>query len=135
MKVELLAVLLASSMVSEVAFADNHSVSIGYAQSKVQDFKNIRGVNLQYRYEFDSPLSALASFSYMSGDDKQNYFLSGDSVDNRIDAKYYSLLVGPAYRINEYVSLYALGGIAHVKATGKTRWINVNDDYVNHENI
>ncbi|KFB96934.1 Ail/Lom family protein, partial [Trabulsiella guamensis ATCC 49490] len=70
----------------------------------------------------------------MSGDDKQNYFLSGDSVDNRIDAKYYSLLVGPAYRINEYVSLYVLGGIAHVKATGKTRWINVNDDYVNHEN-
>ena len=52
MKIKLLAVLPLSLMVSEIAFADNHSVSIGYAQSKVQDFKDIRGVNPQYRYEF-----------------------------------------------------------------------------------
>lgn len=71
----------------------------------------------------------------MKGDEEHNYLLSGYSVNNRINAKYYSLLVGPAYRINEYVSLYALGGVTYVKATGKMRWINVDDDYVNHENI
>lgn len=39
--------------------ADNHTLSAGYAQSKVQDFKNIKGVNLQYRYEWDSPVSVV----------------------------------------------------------------------------
>ena len=40
MKKVALAVLLAGGMVSGVALADEHSVSVGYAQSKVQDFKN-----------------------------------------------------------------------------------------------
>ncbi|MXD56928.1 Ail/Lom family protein, partial [Escherichia coli] len=30
--------------------ADTHTLTPGYTQSKVQDFKNIKGVNLQYRY-------------------------------------------------------------------------------------
>ena len=52
-----LAVLVISGLTSGMAFADNQSVSIGYAQSDVQDFKNIRGVNLQYRYEFTPRLA------------------------------------------------------------------------------
>ncbi|BAS35805.1 TPA: Ail/Lom family outer membrane beta-barrel protein [Klebsiella variicola] len=130
-----LAVLLVVSMTSGMVFADNHTVSIGYAQSKVQDFDNINGVNLQYRYEFDSPVSVLASFSYMQGDGEQNYHYYGDSVKNSADVKYYSLLVGPAYRINNYVSFYALGGAAYVKATGTTKWINVGDVTANYEDI
>ena len=117
MKKVALAVLLAGGMVSGVALADEHSVSVGYAQSKVQDFKNIRGVNLQYRYEWDSPVSVMGSFTYMKGDDDQNYYLSSDYINNHVEAKYYSLLVGPAFRINEYVSLYALGGVAAQKLT------------------
>ncbi|MCT4716617.1 Ail/Lom family outer membrane beta-barrel protein [Enterobacteriaceae bacterium H18W14] len=130
-----LAILLATSMASGMVLADNHTISAGYAQSKVEGFKNIRGVNLQYRYEFGSPLSVLGSFSYMKGDEQQNYFAFGDSVNNSIDAKYYSLLAGPAYRINEYVSLYALGGVAYAKATGTTKWANVTNDYVGYESI
>lgn len=42
------------SVMSGSRLADNHTLSAGYAQSKVQDFKNIKGVNLQYRYEWDS---------------------------------------------------------------------------------
>lgn len=61
------AVLLTTAMASGMALADNHTVSIGYAQSKVQDFDDINGVNLQYRYEFNSTLSVVASFSYMQG--------------------------------------------------------------------
>ncbi|MGL9735869.1 MAG: Ail/Lom family outer membrane beta-barrel protein [Symbiopectobacterium sp.] len=30
--------------------------------------------------------------------------------------KYYSPLVGPSYRVNEFVSLYGLAGVAHSKA-------------------
>ncbi|NIY48084.1 Ail/Lom family outer membrane beta-barrel protein [Cedecea colo] len=135
MKKTSLAVLLATTMVSGIAVADNHTASVGYAQSKVQDFKNIHGVNIQYRYETNSPLSLLASLSYMKGDNEQNYLLSGDAVNNRFDIKYYSLLAGPAYRINDYVSLYALGGLAHVKASGKTRWTESDYDYVGQEGI
>ncbi|HGY3897656.1 TPA: Ail/Lom family outer membrane beta-barrel protein [Klebsiella aerogenes] len=56
-------------------------------------------------------------------------------LKNSVDMKYYSLLVGPAYRINNYVSLYALGGAAYVKATGSTKWINVGDVTANYEDI
>lgn len=130
-----LGILLAAGLTSGAALADNHTVSIGYAQSKVEDFKNIRGVNLQYRYEFDAPVSVLGSFTYMSGDEDQHYFVDADSVKNSVDVKYYSLMVGPAYRINEYISLYALGGVAHTKADGDTKWVNAGDNYTVHENI
>lgn len=130
-----LAVLLAAGLASGATLADDHTVSVGYAQSKVQDFKNIRGVNLQYRYEFNSPVSFLGSFTYMKGDDDQNYYVDNDAVHNHVEAKYYSLMAGPAYRFNEYVSLYALGGIARTKAEGNTTWNNYGDGYVGRESI
>lgn len=111
-----------------MAFADNQSVSIGYAQSDVQDFKNIRGVNLQYRYEFDSPFSVVGSFTYMSGSEDRHYYVDSDAVNTNIDVKYYSLLVGPAYRINDYVSLYALGGAALTKADADVKWLNAGSN-------
>lgn len=130
-----LAVLLAASVASGAALADSQTVSVGYAQSKIEDFKNIRGVNLQYRYEFDSPFSVLGSFTWMKGDEDQHYYLSSDSIKNHVEAKYYSLLVGPAYRFNDYVSLYALGGVAHAKAEGRTTWVNGGDNYTLRESI
>ena len=59
-------VVLASVGVSTVAKADSQTISLGYAQSKVQDFKNMRGVNAKYRYEWGFPISILGSFTYMS---------------------------------------------------------------------
>lgn len=123
MKKAILSTLLLSCALIGNAQADNHSVSIGYAQSKVQDFKNIRGVNLQYRYEFDAPVSLLGSFSYMKGDKSQKDHFYGHTIKDQVDTEYYSVLIGPAYRVNDYVSLYALGGMAHVKADGKSSWI------------
>ena len=50
MKNTCLAVILATGMSSAgMALAEHHTTSIGYAQSKVEDFKNMRGLNLQYR--------------------------------------------------------------------------------------
>lgn len=123
-----LAVLVISGLTSGMAFADNQSVSIGYAQSDVQDFKNIRGVNLQYHYEFDSPFSVVGSFTYMSGSEDRHYYVDSDAVNTNIDVKYYSLLVGPAYRINDYVSLYALGGAARTKADADVKWLNAGSN-------
>ncbi|ENN8379066.1 Ail/Lom family outer membrane beta-barrel protein [Providencia rettgeri] len=111
-------------LMGNIAQADNQTVSIGYAQSKVQDFKNIRGVNVQYRYEWNSPISVLSSFTYMKGSDDYDANAGLDIIKDDIDLKYYSLLVGPAYRVNDYISLYALGGIAHTKASGSSEWYN-----------
>ncbi|MDX7986658.1 Ail/Lom family protein [Xenorhabdus sp. 12] len=107
------------------ALADNHTVSVGYAQSKVQGLKDIRGVNAQYRYEWDSPISVIGSFSYMKGDHAKSYHdEAGDFYKQHADVKYYSFLAGPAYRINDYVSLYGLMGISHTKADGGYEWRN-----------
>ncbi len=123
-----LAVCVAASLASGAALADNHTVSVGYAQSNVEDFKNIRGVNVQYRYEWDSPVSLMGSFTYMSGDEDEHYYLFSE-------VKYYSLMAGPAYRLNDFVSLYALGGVARVKADGHTTWVNGGDNYTQRDGI
>ncbi|MDI5036047.1 hypothetical protein MJM43_31620, partial [Salmonella enterica subsp. enterica serovar Montevideo] len=41
-------VITTGVLVVNVAQADTNAFSVGYAQSKVQDFKNIRGVNVKY---------------------------------------------------------------------------------------
>lgn len=130
-----LVILLAASLTSSLAIANNHTFSIGYAQSQVQDFDTLNGVNVQYRYEFDSPLSFLGSFSWMKAHGTQKYFATNDLVHNDIDLDYYSLLGGPAYRINDYVSFYVVGGAAWVKASGNTSWWNNGKDYMGRESI
>ncbi|EPL1175486.1 Ail/Lom family outer membrane beta-barrel protein [Morganella morganii] len=113
-------------MVTVPASANTQTFSVGYAQSKVQDFKHIRGINAQYRYEWNSsPLSVIGSFTYMKGDDSNSYYdEEGDYYKNHADVKYYSLLAGPAYRVNDYFSFYGLIGVAHTKADGGYEWLN-----------
>lgn len=129
MKMKSIAMALCCSglLVSAGALADKQTVSLGYAQAKVESFKNLRGVNAQYRYEWESPLSIIGSFSYMQGDDSYSERVEafGDisGYDVKTKVKYYSLLVGPAYRINDYVSLYALAGMAHTKVKDSTDYL------------
>lgn len=110
-------------MISTSASANNHTVSLGHAQSKVQDFKNIRGMNVQYRYEWDSPVSVMGSLTYMKGDENYSSRENSSGYDGKASIEYYSLLAGPAYRINDYVSLYALAGFAHTKSEDKTTYL------------
>lgn len=99
--------------VSINAIAAQHTVSVGYAQTKAEDFKDLKGVNAQYRFENQSLLGAVVSTTYVSGDENSNY---GSSVE-KAEVKYFSLLAGPAYRFNEYVSAYALAGFANIKSS------------------
>ena len=110
------AVLLGSIVVATSAFADNHTFSIGYAQTDVEEFKDLRGVNLQYRYEWNSPLSLLGSISYLSRDAK-TYESASTYYDTKVE--YFSYLLGPAYRFNNYVSAYGLVGFANIKVDSK----------------
>ena len=121
--------VIATLVVSTLGFgtaaqAGQSTITAGYAQSKVQDFKNINGVNIKYRYEWDSPISVISSFTYMSGDKNESYNLYRDVIDNHAEVKYYSLSVGPAYRFNQFVSVYGLLGLNYNKVDYKSSWNN-----------
>ena len=136
-KMTMMVLLCGGLLAGNNALADHHTVSVGYAQSKIEDFKNIRGVNVQYRYEWDSPLSVIGSFSYMKGDDsyseQNNYSGNVERYNEKVDAKYYSLMAGPAYRINDYVSFYGLIGVARTrvkdKATYQSQYVKYSGSY------
>lgn len=118
-------VLAGSVLAAQYAMAESQTVSIGWAHGKIENANNLNGVNLQYRYEWNSPVSLVTSFTYMSGNQNDAWHDAwGDSYKQNVDTKYYSLLVGPAYRINEYVSLYGLIGGARTKADVNYEWRN-----------
>ncbi|MBG6246304.1 virulence protein [Candidatus Symbiopectobacterium sp. 'North America'] len=106
-----LSVVLAAMGGCAIAKADTHTLSMGYSQGKVTNFKNLRGVTAKYHYQPDNSLGFISSLTYMGGEGKFN--LDGDK--GKAQLKYYSLLVGPSYRVNEFVSLYGLAGVAHGK--------------------
>lgn len=99
--------------VSINAVADQHTVSVGYAQTKVEDFKNLKGVNVQYHYENESQLDVAVSTSYLSGKETENYNFG----KSKGEVRYFSALTGPSYRFNEYVSAHILAGFANIKAS------------------
>ncbi|AHY09245.1 Ail/Lom family outer membrane beta-barrel protein [Serratia plymuthica] len=123
-KLVIASMVISTLGLSAAAHAGQSTLSAGYAQSKVQDFKNINGVNLKYRYEWDSPISVISSFTYMSGDQSESYYVYRDRIDNHAEVKYYSLSVGPAYRINPYISVYGLLGLNYNKVDYTSSWNN-----------
>lgn len=129
MKRSLLASIVLSVLgMSSVAHAAEQSITAGYAQAHVQDFKNINGMNLKYRYEWESPLSLMASFSFMSGSKDYSYLAEKDIIDNNAQVKYYSLAMGPAWRFNEFVSVYGLLGASYSKVKYNYNWKNYEGD-------
>ncbi|MCW7762646.1 Ail/Lom family outer membrane beta-barrel protein [Photorhabdus luminescens] len=109
---------------SVFAFAANaaeHTISGGYAQShaKFKDHKiddHPKGLNLKYRYELDNNWGVISSFTYTYLG--YEFYNSGRKV-GKVDIDYYSLMAGPTYRFNEYVSAYGMVGAAHgrIKST------------------
>lgn len=71
-----------------------------------------RGLNFKYRYELDPVLGVITSFTYT----KQNYNESFGDIILDVNVNYYSLLVGPSLRFNEFVSIYAMVGVAKVSS-------------------
>ncbi|NHB96548.1 Ail/Lom family outer membrane beta-barrel protein [Photorhabdus stackebrandtii] len=99
-------VLLSVSAITLPAYAEQHTASIGYAYVKPKDIKALNGATLSYRYELDDQWGVLSSFTFAKGNEKE-------TIDRQeIDTKYYSLMTGPAYRINDYISLYSQVGLS-----------------------
>ncbi|GAA0487664.1 MULTISPECIES: outer membrane protein OmpX [Tatumella] len=101
-----LACVLAVSAGSAMA---QSTVSAGYAQSDYQGVLNkANGFNLKYRYEDGSnPLGWIGSFTYTEKDRTiDGYYQKG---------QYYGFTGGPAYRLNDWVSIYGVVGIGFGK--------------------
>ncbi|MBE5202822.1 outer membrane protein OmpX [Pectobacterium quasiaquaticum] len=108
------------------AFAGESTVTAGYAQGDAQGVQNkVKGFNLKYRYEQDNnPLGVIGSFTYLekNGSDGSDY--------NK--GQYMGFTAGPAYRLNDWASLYGVVGFSHGKVTNNaTNGLNnsSNDDY------
>lgn len=102
----------ALAVTAGTAFAGDSTVSAGYAMGDFQGVVNkADGFNLKYRYEFDdSPLGVIGSYTYL----KQNG--SGSNLYDK--AQYNGFTAGPAYRINDWASLYGVIGLGYGRFSG-----------------
>lgn len=92
--------------------AGEDTVSIGYAQSYAKIYgsnEDAKGVNLKYRHELDDVIGVIGSLTYTNED--------ANRYDGKVkgNAKYWSLMAGPSFRANDYISAYAMAGLAQGK--------------------
>lgn len=121
------------------AFSDfanrNYFNSFGeYEDASVRGYegkdKNPQGINIKYRYEITDELGVITSFTWTRSMTNSQTFIDVKPVDNSrtiknpaasartdIRANYWSLLAGPSWRFNQYISLYAMGGMGVAKVT------------------
>ncbi|WP_075180816.1 outer membrane protein OmpX [Pantoea sp. 1.19] len=101
-----LACVLAVSAGSAMA---KSTVTAGYAQSDFQGVANkANGFNLKYRYENGSDaLGWIGSFTYTEKDRTTDGFYD--------KGQYYGVTAGPAYRLNDWASIYGAVGIGYGK--------------------
>ena len=104
-----------SALAAVLAFTAGTSVAAtstvtgGYAQSDAQGQMNkMGGFNLKYRYEQDNnPLGVIGSFTYTEKDNTSN------GTYNK--GQYYGITAGPAYRLNDWASIYGVVGVGYGK--------------------
>ncbi|HFW4211606.1 TPA: Ail/Lom family outer membrane beta-barrel protein, partial [Salmonella enterica subsp. enterica serovar Reading] len=90
----------------------------------IDDYKDPKGFNIKYRYEFDDNWGIIGSFTYAkskySGSLNYKDDYEHDKGNEHTKAYYYNIMVGPSYRINNYLSGYAMLGVARskVKSSG-----------------
>ncbi|EDY8582322.1 Ail/Lom family outer membrane beta-barrel protein, partial [Salmonella enterica] len=94
-------IVLLSAAASPVWADDNASTfSLGYAQSHTNHAGTLRGVRLANNYEMSPDWGLTTSFAWLNG--SQRY--SDESSNGRVTTRYYSLLAGPSWKINNQLS-------------------------------
>lgn len=85
---------------------------------KSDGYNDPKGMFIRYRYEFTDNLGIIGSFSYAVQDGATSGYAKNQDTNktyqNKISVKgdYFSALLGPSLRINDYVSIYGLAGAA-----------------------
>ncbi|EGA3073706.1 Ail/Lom family outer membrane beta-barrel protein [Escherichia coli] len=100
------------------AWASEHqsTLSAGYlhASTNVPGSDDLNGINVKYRYEFTDTLGLVTSSRWHE-----------DSVRNR----WFSVMVGPSVRVNEWFSAYAMAGVAYSRvSTFSGDYLRVTDN-------
>ncbi|WP_455811977.1 Ail/Lom family outer membrane beta-barrel protein [Pseudomonas graminis] len=107
-------------------FSGRHTVTLSYSESHISHFKAMKGVNVKYRYEIpELPLSAMVSFSGMNATGSQG---TGSREVRHHHVRYYSLMIGPAWRATSWASLYLLGGAGWESSSNQTDYHNPGGD-------
>ncbi len=70
----------------------------------------MRGGNLSIRQEFNQQLGIMAIATYAQNEYDLNKPLKQLIKD--VDARYYSVMAGPTLRLNDYISVYGVAGMA-----------------------
>ncbi|WP_334469824.1 Ail/Lom family outer membrane beta-barrel protein [Arsenophonus sp. PmNCSU2021_1] len=93
------------------------------ATLSLDSYHNLGGAFMRYRYEIDDESGIISSIAYSTKDYNATAKANKNDNKDRIHARgkvsgdYVSLMVGPTYRVNDYVSLYGLIGGAYKKAS------------------
>ncbi|EQA2650129.1 Ail/Lom family outer membrane beta-barrel protein, partial [Escherichia coli] len=103
--------------------------------------KSPLGMSIRYRYEITDELGVIASFTWARSMTNAQAFIDVKPADQSrtvknpaasgrtdIRANYWSLLAGPSWRFNEYLSVYAMAGMGVAKVTTD---LKINDN-LNH---
>lgn len=110
------------------------SSPVEYADGRVSGYegkdKNPQGINIKYRYEITDDFGVITSFTWTRSLTNSQTFVDVEPADHArkiknpaasartdIRANYWSLLAGPSWRFNEYLSAYAMAGMGVAKVT------------------
>ncbi|MBG6015350.1 Ail/Lom family outer membrane beta-barrel protein [Proteus mirabilis] len=124
MKKQLLSALFISGIFSistvqahENTSLDKTTISAGYAQIKIAGQSGImRGGNLSIRQELNQQLGLMAIATYAQNEYNLNKPIKQLLKD--VDARYYSVMAGPTLRLNDYISIYGVAGMAQIEFKG-----------------
>lgn len=124
--IALSAAVLFSTAASAGELSQRPTLLFGYQNAMINDFGHIDGPNVKFQYETPSAFGIMGSVSAMKKDwgkgtsqcKKRDWNCKVKERKNRMpirNAEYYSVLIGPTYRIADSISLFALGGMSHTK--------------------
>lgn len=91
------------------------------ATLSLDSYSNLGGAFMRYRYELTDDWGIISSLAYSTKDYNANASATKNkekdrmSTKNKVSGDYISLMIGPTYRFNEYVSVYGLIGGAYKK--------------------
>lgn len=120
-KVVLVALALAGVSANSLAADDiekakpENTISVGYANSTVEVsgvelFDDAPGFSLKWRRDINESFGFITTFTHTSKS------ISGNGIS--LDLDYYSYMVGPTLRANDYFSVYGLVGLAQGEYSG-----------------
>lgn len=131
MNKNLLALLLTSAAIfsSNAMAAYKTTLSVGYAKSNVNTNgsrldENPTGMNGKLRMEINDDWGVMLSLTN-NHYAKDYYYGQFRYATEELD--YFSLLFGPSYRFNKYISAYALAGWGYGESNNSIVW--ANEDY------